>query len=67
MSEIKAMRLAQAAAFYNVSMDHLVEELKKKRDLLVVNNPTYQDRRRSRHPCWTKHSIRIRPIKAQAV
>jgi hypothetical protein len=38
MSEIKAMRLAQAAAFYNVSMDHLVEELKKN-GATVVNNP----------------------------
>src|SRR5882757_5815209 len=39
MSEIKAMRLAQAAAFYNVSMDHLVEELKKN-GTTVVNNPS---------------------------
>jgi translation initiation factor IF-2 len=39
MSEIKAMRLAQAAAFYNVSMDHLVEELKKSGST-VVNNPS---------------------------
>ena len=39
MSEIKAMRLAQAAAFYNVSMDHLVEELKKNGET-VVNNPS---------------------------
>jgi translation initiation factor IF-2 len=39
MSEIKAMRLAQAATFYNVSMDHLVEELKKN-GTTVVNNPS---------------------------
>ena len=39
MSEIKAMRLAQAATFYNVSMDHLVEELKKN-GATVVNNPS---------------------------
>jgi translation initiation factor IF-2 len=39
MSEIKAMRLAQAAAFYNVSMDHLVEELRKSGET-VVNNPS---------------------------
>ena len=39
MSEIKAMRLAQAATTYNVSMDHLVEELKKNGET-VVNNPS---------------------------
>ena len=33
------MRLAQAAAFYNVSIEHLVEELKKSGQT-VVNNPS---------------------------
>jgi translation initiation factor IF-2 len=39
MSEIKAMRLAAAAAFYNVSIDHIVDELKKSGST-VVNNPS---------------------------
>src|SRR5665213_732833 len=39
MSEIKAMRLAQAATAYNVSIDHLVEELKKNGET-VVNSPS---------------------------
>ena len=39
MSEIKAMRLAAAATTYNVSMDHIVEELKKNGET-VVNNPS---------------------------
>lgn len=39
MSDIKAMRLAQAAAFYNVSMEHIVEELRKN-GATVINNPS---------------------------
>src|SRR6218665_4058656 len=39
MSELKAMRLAKAATEYNVSIDHIVTELKKN-GITVENNPT---------------------------
>lgn len=39
MSEIKAMRLAQAATTYNVGTDHIVAELQKK-GITVENKPT---------------------------
>lgn len=38
-TEFKPMRLANAATYYNVSMDHLVEELKKNGHK-IINNPS---------------------------